>query len=476
MYLRNLFFRTAYLILMGIDPVFIVDGEAPELKHKMIARRNEQQQFVGARPKAGNAGKKSAPAAATSKGRTRFNFVLKQCKELLLAMGVTCIDADGEAEALCAYLNRDGLIDGIISQDSDCFGYGAVTVFRNFSISKQGKSTAASGGSVDVYDLRRVWTAMDFRQNKAVALALLCGCDYCPEGVEGVGKEAVLRLFTVYSDAEILERFRDWRSRAEKYTELEVKVDDKMFCSGCGHLGSQQKHTRTGCSECRQTKGCDSSVWKEKRLTVKAELAIRRKALQDPYFPSEEIICEFLRAPKQPDRLDVDWHQPNVVKFIKSLSRHLQWPEIYCFQKIFSLLTRWQLNQPSDVTLSRGYVTPKQIRKKRVVKGVESYEILWEDLQGFFDGIFPAEELKAYLEEHPEGLDALWSTVEPQSLVQKAYPTVVEEFVERTTKKKPEKGKKKRKKAETSLNNMSALLDALPKVPKSKFLRFFTFL
>lgn len=47
------------------------------------------------------------------------------------------------------------LVDGCISQDSDCFAYGAKVVYRNFSISSQG-SQAASGGAVDVYDLKKV--------------------------------------------------------------------------------------------------------------------------------------------------------------------------------------------------------------------------------------------------------------------------------------------------------------------------------
>lgn len=51
------------------------------------------------------------------------------------------------------------MVDGVISQDSDCFAYGAQRVYRNFSVSTQGK-TAAQGGAVDVYDLNRVRQAM----------------------------------------------------------------------------------------------------------------------------------------------------------------------------------------------------------------------------------------------------------------------------------------------------------------------------
>lgn len=93
----------------------------------------------------------------------------------------------------------------MISQDSDCFAYGAIRVYRNFSVSTQG-SVSAAGGAVDVYDMDVVRQTFDIGQNKTIAMALLCGCDYCPEGVGGVGKDAVTKLFNIYSDAEILDR------------------------------------------------------------------------------------------------------------------------------------------------------------------------------------------------------------------------------------------------------------------------------
>lgn len=51
------------------------------------------------------------------------------------------------------------MVDGVISQDSDCFAYGARRVYRNFSVSSQG-SAAAQGGAVDVYDLDNVQKSM----------------------------------------------------------------------------------------------------------------------------------------------------------------------------------------------------------------------------------------------------------------------------------------------------------------------------
>lgn len=214
MHFRNLFFRTCYLLLSGITPVFVLEGTAPVLKHQMISKRN-QIQFRGARPRKektqANPEIQSQSVSSqvntqkASKGRTRFNYVLKQCEELIRSMGLQCVQGPGEAEAFCAHLNAGGLVDGVISQDSDCFAYGARRVFRNFSLSMQG--TAGSiGGSIDIYDLDFVQKSVDFGRNKIIVMALLCGCDYCPEGVGGVGRDAVHKLFNIYSEKEILDR------------------------------------------------------------------------------------------------------------------------------------------------------------------------------------------------------------------------------------------------------------------------------
>lgn len=94
---RNLFFRTSYFLLHDIFPIFVLEGEAPALKHKTIAKRNEVRH-------GGDENKKNKKG-----GRTRFNHVLKECEEMLKLMGLACVKGYGEAEAMCAYLNEDGV-------------------------------------------------------------------------------------------------------------------------------------------------------------------------------------------------------------------------------------------------------------------------------------------------------------------------------------------------------------------------------
>lgn len=66
--------------------------------------------------------------------------------------------------------------------------------------------------------------------------------------------------------------------------------------------------------------------------------------------------------------------------------------------------------------------------------GVQSYEIIWEDKYKYFDNLIPQEQLDEYKNNKNDSLESLWSTIEPKYLVDKAYPTLVEEFLEKKNK------------------------------------------
>lgn len=52
-------------------------------------------------------------------------------------LGVPWVTAAGEAEAMCAFLDSQGLVDGCITNDGDAFLYGARTVYRNFNMNSK---------------------------------------------------------------------------------------------------------------------------------------------------------------------------------------------------------------------------------------------------------------------------------------------------------------------------------------------------
>lgn len=166
------------------------------------------------------------------------------------------------------------------------------------------------------------------------------------------------------------------------------------------------------------------------------------------------------------------------------MSQLLQWQEIYCFQKVLPLLTRWQLfhyGQGNQNIPMRGVVWPDFIKKKRAPKGIASYEVIWKDDQNCFTGLIPDNQLETYLSGHSfkdetDALHSLWSTIEPTDLVEKAYPSLVETFLNsrakktKASKKKPaatlgtaarKPTKRSKNAANTSLQDMSDLQEAI---------------
>ncbi len=134
-HLRNLFFRTSALLLLGAHPVFVMDGAAPEMKRETMSARRQaeasQQQSQLSQQQ----------SQVKSLSRSRLKALMNECRFLLKSLGLECLQAEGEAEALCALLNRRGKVDAVVTEDSDTFCHGATSVLRGFSV-KAGGVTA----------------------------------------------------------------------------------------------------------------------------------------------------------------------------------------------------------------------------------------------------------------------------------------------------------------------------------------------
>lgn len=146
---------------------------------------------------------------------------------------------------------------------------------------------------------------------------MLAGSDYS-EGVIGIGKDSAIKFFEKIPDDQVLDRIRKWKANNSLYDEFYKKISNKNLCTSCGHSGKLQSHSKSGCMECRTTKGCDFSKFKEDRLAIKNELNIRSKALMDSNFPNEELINEFLVRKDNVDKFDLKWRQPDMIKFVVS--------------------------------------------------------------------------------------------------------------------------------------------------------------
>ncbi|NWW53732.1 GEN endonuclease, partial [Pedionomus torquatus] len=402
-HLRNLFFRFSFFTSMGIKLVFVMEGEAPKLKADTMSKRNEMR--YGPTKKVG----------ATRTGRSLFKAILKECLELLECLGVPWVQAAGEAEAMCAYLNAKGHVDGCITNDGDVFLYGAQTVYRNFAMN-------AKDPLLDCYTMSSIKEKLGCDRESLIGLAVLLGCDYLPKGVPGVGKEQALKLIETLQGQNLLQRFEQWKERFQFDSNPPLVVKRVTHCSECHHPGSYKEHERSGCIFCESTRSCKPSgsqcccpcEWHQLERMKQASAVednIRKKANSCEGFPFSEVIQEFLVNKNKVIKIK-ECQRPNLLSFQIFASEKMEWDKHYACKKLLALLTQYDMIQRKS-----GFTDSKQLQAIRIVKtrvknGIPCFEIEWQKPEHYVDA-----------EDEPAGLFV--TTVEEESLFQAAYPDVV---------------------------------------------------
>ncbi|KAK7709172.1 hypothetical protein SLS64_000192 [Diaporthe eres] len=155
--IRTLFYRLVRLLSLSIVPVLVFDGP-----NKPVFKRNKRSRGPG------------------------DSVSVAMAKRLVKLFGFHIHDAPGEAEAECALLQQQGVVDAVLSEDVDTIMFGCTITLRNWS--SEGTRTAKTPTHVSVYDVRELGqgeTGLD--REGMVLVALMSGGDYIPEGVPGCG-------------------------------------------------------------------------------------------------------------------------------------------------------------------------------------------------------------------------------------------------------------------------------------------------
>ena len=154
--LRTLYYRLLRLLALSIQPLFVFDGsQKPPFK-----RGNK----------------------TTSNAACLPNFLTK---ELLKCFGFSYHTAPGEAEAECALLQKEGIVDAVLSEDVDTLMFGCTLSLRNWTA--EGVRGNKSPTHVNVYHAATTKTKTRLDSEGMILVALMSGADYIPAGIPGCG-------------------------------------------------------------------------------------------------------------------------------------------------------------------------------------------------------------------------------------------------------------------------------------------------
>jgi DNA excision repair protein ERCC-5 len=123
--------------------------------------------------------------------------MVAECQQLLALFGLPYITAPMEAEAQCAELVQLGLVDGIVTDDSDIFLFGGTRVYKNMF--NQAKF-------VECYLTSDLEAEFGLSRERLISIAQLLGSDYT-EGLPGIGPVTALEIM---SEFDSLSTFKSW--------------------------------------------------------------------------------------------------------------------------------------------------------------------------------------------------------------------------------------------------------------------------
>ncbi|KAI5359390.1 putative XPG/Rad2 endonuclease, XPG-I domain, PIN-like domain superfamily, yen1, H3TH [Septoria linicola] len=201
--LRTFYYRLLRILSLHIHPLFVFDGP-----NKPTFKRNKRVGGPGVRVA-------SVP-----------EFL---AKELLRKFGFPWHVAPGEAEAECALLQREGVVDAVLSEDVDTLMFGSGVLWRSWTAEGKGKVPT----HCTVYRSDEVKEKSRLDKEGMILVALMSGGDYIVEGIPGCGPKVACDAARAGFGKDLCElaRRRDvaglksWRERLQH----EIKTNESKF-------------------------------------------------------------------------------------------------------------------------------------------------------------------------------------------------------------------------------------------------------
>ena len=190
--LENMYLMGSVFRHYNIHAVFVFDGPPPPQKTDLIELRRKKKEDAKkqydtlakiVKEKKEEVANKTSTEVTTTEidditetmRELKKQFVrLRDCdiasvKELLVSFGFAIIDAEGEADALCANLSLKKRVDACLSDDTDMFVYGCPVVLRNISLLNH---------SVISYNTSEILKSLTLTQQEFKMMCVVCGTDY----------------------------------------------------------------------------------------------------------------------------------------------------------------------------------------------------------------------------------------------------------------------------------------------------------
>lgn len=200
-----------------ITPVFVFDGTTPEEKTKTKEERKAKQDKVKDELEQLMAEvEKLDILERDTKVLERIRHLMRQgtfpttrerkiFRDFLEALGLPCLTARGDGEALCSMLAMEGLVAGVFSTDTDNIVYGCPKLFSSVEWGSvpQPDGSSRTGHCFRTCTLDRTLQVLDLTFEQMQQLAVMMGCDY-NTNIPGYGPKKSYALLKAHGSIDAL--------------------------------------------------------------------------------------------------------------------------------------------------------------------------------------------------------------------------------------------------------------------------------
>ncbi|PYI07574.1 PIN domain-like protein [Aspergillus sclerotiicarbonarius CBS 121057] len=231
--------RVRMLLYFGVTPYLVFDGdELPSKLGTEVERHKRRQESKALGLELQRKGRTAEAYQELQKAVDVTPLMARELIEELKKMGVQYVVAPYEADAQLAYLEQQGIIAGIISEDSDLLVFGAKRLLSK--LDQHGDCIEIS--RADFSACREVsligWTDDDFRR-----MCILSGCDYLPN-IARLGLKTAYRSIRKYKNVERALRMLQFEGQyhvpsdyLDNFKQAELTfLYQRVFCPKVGKL------------------------------------------------------------------------------------------------------------------------------------------------------------------------------------------------------------------------------------------------
>ena len=219
--LDNMYMMISLFKYYNITPIFVFDGKAPIEKNNLLIKRKEDKAIaekkyysIKEQLKTVEIDDPGYDELYTEMISLKKKFVrlryddIKKVQKLIDAFGISYIEAEGEADVLCARLVQKKYAYACLSEDMDLFVYGCPRVLRYLSL---------INGTVVLYSLDKILKDLNFTFTEFKEICVLSGTDYNYNIDNKTGLYKTLNYFKQFKKSDTNLDFYNWVENNSDY-------------------------------------------------------------------------------------------------------------------------------------------------------------------------------------------------------------------------------------------------------------------